>query len=1161
MRGWLAYGWRLGLAAWAGLAASGATLWQLGTPDESSAEFSHWRDRTTGQRRLDYANPAQDPVFTVGRSEPGREWFAFHPGTANGVAGFRAHPFTIQFELDHRPAGAYRLYLDLLAYSARLPRLKIEVNGRTGFFYQQPELTYTAGDHAVFFQPHYAKSVIVAELPADALRQGTNALVLTAIDESGTRDDAQPSGFPWPGVSGIVYDCLRLEREPEAGAEAASVRAEPAIFFAEKEGRLSEQVEVTIRLGRWPKAVRATLRVGDWEGVEPLPVDRDFGEAKLSFLVPEFTAGTEAELRLEGGGEARSFKMRLEPARKWTLLLVPSEHLDVGYTDHASKVAELQSRSLDQALDLMERHPDFRFTVDGYWIVEQFLRGRSREQQGRLIERVREGRLEIPAVYASPFTGFASLENLVRSLYPSRRLAREHGTPFDFALITDVPSYSWSYASVLASAGLKYFVAASDAYRGPFLLYNRLHERSPLWWEGPDGGRVLTWYSRHYHQAASLFGMPPRVESARESLPRFLQPYSHEGYRSDKVILYGTQVENIALFPEQADFAERWNATQAFPRLEYSGFAEAMRRIEADQGDGHASHRGDGGPYWEDGLGANARITALARSNMRRALTAEIFSTAATTIDPSFRIDSTVWESMWENLMLIDEHSWHADVSTSDPESRQSQLQGARKNARAEDAAKAIDHLLGRALANISESIPQGSGTLVVFNSLNWPRNGWVETDLPRGQGVVDLVTGQAVPYQVLRSRPAGQLVRFLARDVPAVGYRCYAFEAVPTRELFEQESSILENQFYRVTLDPESGGVRSLIDLDSKRELIDQDHAFRFNQHLYVTGADELPNRLVQYSTVSPLPELRSHAARGGRLISVERYPFATIARLESTNLNHPRLETTVILHAHEKKLEILNRVEKRMTYDKEAAYFVFPFATAAPRFRYGIQNGFVDTATDLLPGAGQEWFTIQDWLSVEQEGAAVTWSSVDAPLVTLGDIARGTWPREFGKRPGTVFSYIMNNYTPEGYQAGQGGIFEFRYVITSGPRFNATAAARFGAEALTPLAFNEISRNDKVSHPTGRLNAQHQSLLQVASPNLSFVTWKPAENGDGTILRFVETEGQTGQARIRIPYWKLSAAWRSNSVEDNDRPLELSDGDISFDFRPFEIVTLRVR
>ena len=65
--------------------------------------------------------------------------------------------------------------------------------------------------------------------------------------------------------------------------------------------------------------------------------------------------------------------MTLDPAKKWNLFLVPHTHLDVGYTDYQAKVAEDQSRTLDEAIQMIHDHPDFRFSPDGFWCVQQFL--------------------------------------------------------------------------------------------------------------------------------------------------------------------------------------------------------------------------------------------------------------------------------------------------------------------------------------------------------------------------------------------------------------------------------------------------------------------------------------------------------------------------------------------------------------------------------------------------------------------------------------------------------------------------------------------------------------------------------------------------------------------------------------------------------------------
>jgi alpha-mannosidase len=95
--------------------------------------------------------------------------------------------------------------------------------------------------------------------------------------------------------------------------------------------------------------------------------------------------------------------------------------------------------------------------------------------------------------------------------------------------------------------------------------------------------------------------------------------------------------------------------------------------------------------------------------------------------------------------------------------------------------------------------------------------------------------------------------------------------------------------------------------------------------------------------------------------MISMERTPFATVAHLESSNINTPKVRTDVVLFDSEKKIEFVNHVQKNPVYAKEAVYFAFPFAAENPQIRYDLQNGFVDPTRDLLPGADREWFSLQ--------------------------------------------------------------------------------------------------------------------------------------------------------------------------------------------------------
>ena len=161
---------------------------------------------------------------------------------------------------------------------------------------------------------------------------------------------------------------------------------------------------------------------------------------------------------------------------------------------------KLKAARLDEAMQMIHDHPEFRFSPDGFWCVRQFLAERTEEQKQLLFQAVKDKKIFVPTVEASLLTGFPASRRCIRSLYPAFEFNQKHGGDPDYADITDVPSYSWSYASVMAAAGLKYFAAGSDNYRAPVLLQGRLHEKSPFWWEGPDGGRILMWYSRHYQQ-------------------------------------------------------------------------------------------------------------------------------------------------------------------------------------------------------------------------------------------------------------------------------------------------------------------------------------------------------------------------------------------------------------------------------------------------------------------------------------------------------------------------------------------------------------------------------------------------------------------------------------------------------------------------------------
>ncbi|MCL5744526.1 MAG: polysaccharide lyase family protein [Acidobacteria bacterium] len=1126
--------------------AQSTVVWQIGTFDESSHEFHSGAAATV------------DPVFTVGQSNPAQDWYSDQPGTANGMAGFRAHPFTVKFELPQAPQGLYSLKLAVLHYSPLLSVLEVNLNGHRGRFFQHPILNYAAGNSAGHFQPEYSLATITFDVPTRYLQQGMNTLVLIAVDEPGTRNDSRGAVGAF-GASQITYDALALVHDPARtfSAEAVSAEIQPTIFYKSKGNSLVELVDVFVRYNEPPKQGRVTLELGSNQLTRELAAGTDFGEQKITFEAPEFSSPVTVRATVALNGRSRQISARVTPGKKWNAFIVPHQHMDIGYTDYVPKVAEVQARAIDEAIDMIHENPDFRYTLDSYWPAEQFMAGRSEAQRKEFLRLVREKKILVPAQYAGNYTGLPSLEYLLRSFYHSYKFNRENGGDFDDAFITDIPSHSWSYPSTMAAAGLKYLLLPANNDLGPMLLIGHLHEKTPFWWEGPDGERILVWYSRHYHQVASMFGLPPKVEGVHDNLPLFMQIYTRPDYKSDGVMVFGTQWENTDLYHEQSTFVGDWNREYAYPKLRYSGIAEAMGYIAKQMGDSIPVIKGDGGPYWDVFAAGRAYYTALARENESRVLAAEKFSTISSIVNPRIWPDREAMDALWKGLLAYQEHT-NGGGRNRTISMRHSKAPMDLENQRL------LETVLMRGMSALADAIQNPSGTIIVFNPLNWQRSKLVEFDLARNRELVDLATKQVVPVEELPA-PAGaglaagrgagsRRVRFLATDIPAVGYRCYAMRQSKTEAPAPTSAgNTLENAYYRVTLDPVTGAISSVFDKELNREFVDSSGPYRFNQFVDATGTQDSRNRSALSTKIVPPPNFQIQVSGSGRLVSVTRTAFGTVARLEASAPNNPRIASEIILFDGQKKIEITNRIQKELAPTGEWGYFAFPFAMDRPEFRFDIQNGVVNPAKDVLPGGAREWSVVQHWAAVDQGDVTAAIVPLDAPLVAFGDIIRWRWPSEFGTRKATIFSYAFQG-------AGAGQELTFRYVFTSGRRLTPGALSKLGWEAMSPFELNEIVGDDKVDNPKRPLDAAQGSFVQVDHPNVVLVTWKEAEDVKGTIMRFVETNGQAATVKVTSPILNVERAWLCNSVEETQRPLTVSPGGFSFDVKPFEIVTVRL-
>ena len=90
--------------------------------------------------------------------------------------------------------------------------------------------------------------------------------------------------------------------------------------------------------------------------------------------------------------------------------------------------------------------------------------------------------------------------------------------------------------------------------------------------------------------------------------------------------------------------------------------------------------------------------------------------------------------------------------------------------------------------------------------------------------------------------------------------------------------------------------------------------------------------------------------------------------------------------------------------------------------------------------------------------------------------------------------------------------------------------------------------------------LDSAQGSFVQVDQPNVVLVTWKMAEDGDGTVLRFLEVGGQANSVEVQTPRLDVKSAWSSDALERKQAALETSAHGFRFSIKPFQIVTVRV-
>ncbi len=917
--------------------------------------------------------------------------------------------------------------------------------------------------------------------------------------------------------------------QSQVNAEA-EVSAQPALVPLN--GELFQPAEVRIvHLGP-----STTARV--WDGAtvrQENPIE--FGFNRILVHLPQTEREERHAISVQvGERDPLVLEWIRKPVRPWVVYLVQHTHTDIGYTRPQTEILAEHLRFIDYALDycdLTDSYPDdarFRWTCEAAWAVDEYLKVRPPEQLNRLKERVRQGRIELTGMLFN-LSEMADENMVASSLSPLKRFRRE-GLAFTTAMQNDVNGIAWCLADYFPDTGVRYLIMGQHGHRAriPF------DRPTAFWWESPAGKRLLAFRADHYN-TGNFWGIHTgEFDATEKELLRYLTDLEQKGYPFERVAVQyaGYFTDNSPPAKVGSEFIRRWNQKYAWPRLRSATAREFPSHLEKHQGPSLPVYRTAWPDWWSDGFGSSARETAFARlTQAHYSATLGLLSLARSL---GARLSPDIFHRMdriERSLLFWDEHTMGAAESISDPLAENSMVQWAEKSAYVWEAVKENRLLQEAAMGLVQAYVPRlDTATFAVFNTLSLPRSGLVEVYidheiLPPGRDfrLVD-ESGTQAPAQKSRSRADGTYWNVWAADVPPLGFKVYRIlpsqTNLPSSRPSRPTDGVLENDHYRVTIDPAAGGIRSLVDKDWNRELVDGDSPWLFGQFIL----ERISNRsqLEQFHLIGAdrngLSRVALEAGIDGSIWKSLIWSGETDTAVAGT-----RVRCEVRLFHPAKRLELHYTLVKKDITDPEAVYVAYPFRGEKDAISYEAQGGAVVPGRDQLEGTSSDWHAVQNFIRISSAGGHAVLCSDEIPLAHIGGLNLGKFQYIARFEKPHVYSWVLNNYWVTNFRASQRGELRWRYALTSHKQGDLSDAARFGWETRIPLL-------TRVFPPGGRQLAHSASLLKCDRDHILLVAARPEEPGGGLLLHVRETAGQATSFSLIDPR--------------SDRPLLLTETNV---------------
>ncbi len=823
---------------------------------------------------------------------------------------------------------------------------------------------------------------------------------------------------------------------------------------------------------------------------------------------------------------------RLKPintfAKQFTLYFTSNAHIDASWLWRDLETQLVCKNTFGSVFNMMNARQDFTYTQSSAayydWMERLYP-----DVFTDIKKRVKDGRWEIVGgMWIEPDCNLISGESWNRQLlYSARYFKEKFGDSVKIGWNPDSFGYTWNMPQFYLNAGYDAFITQKIGWNETTVFPHRV-----FWWEAPNGSRILTYFPFDYVNT---------IEDPYQIVDWLRQFEANTGFEK-MMVLFGVGDHGGGPSLEMMSRIDHLKTLDIFPTIEFGNAGTYLDWL-------HSQNLAslpvlDDELYLEYHQGTyttQANMKKLNRKSEVLLTNAEKFSTLSTLYGNTYH--SQDLEEAWRKVMF---NQFHDILPGSGI--RETYLDATEKYQEAETIGN-VELTRGiTSLGNeVNTSTIKGGAPVHVFNQLSWSRNDIAMLQLPFGDtssySMFD-TKGNELATQTIRNDKYNRTMMFRVDSVPSVGYATYVLKkqatTVTTAPLAITKNT-LENEFFKITVDTETGWIKSIVDKRNGKELLagpgnrlqlleDKPKAWdAWNVGLTgvefpstfrsITIAEEGPVRIVLRIT-------RDYLKPGVQKdFPTENFPSTFFTQ-------------DIILYAGVDRIDFKTDVD--WWESKTMLKVAFPLTVSDTSATYEIPYGTIKRTT--------QWRDI--WDSAKVEVPAMRWADLSNQEYGVSLLNNSKYGYDV---KGSVLrlSLLRSPEWPD--PTADRGKHSIEYsLFPHAGRVEQSKATERGYEFNYPL-LTTMGTIHKGKLPLTR------SFVQLTPDNLVLTSIKKAEDSDAWMVQWYDAKGIDSDALLTLPQTPSSVV-QSNFIEENGIPLQSAKNSVKVKTEKNSIITIKV-